>query len=86
MIVYKLIHTVTVNTTHYLNFRTEMESLPTSQPQSKRVIIRIQFPDQTTLQGSFLRNFVREYLEDQQMEFYLCKCKLIYDNVNIIRL
>lgn len=49
--------------------------------QYKKSIIRVQFPDRTVLQGTFLpaetinnvMEFVREYLEDKQCEFHLCK-------------
>lgn len=47
----------------------------------KRSIIRVQFPDRTVLQGTFnptdtiatVKEFVRNYLEDKNGEFYLCK-------------
>lgn len=47
----------------------------------KKAIIRIQFPDRTVLQGTFaptdtiksVTEFVREYLEDKSMKFYVCK-------------
>lgn len=46
-----------------------------------RTIIRVQFPDRTVLQGTFstadevrtVINFVREYLENRDLDFYLCK-------------
>lgn len=48
----------------------------------KKSIIRIQFPNRTVLQGTFLptdtvsivTEFVREYLENKGSDFYLCKC------------
>lgn len=48
--------------------------------QYKKAIIRIQFPNHTVLQGTFLPvetidhvlQFVREYLEDKNINFYLC--------------
>lgn len=46
-----------------------------------QAIIRIHFPDRTVLQGVFkpsdtvadIVNFVRQYLEEPSMDFYLCK-------------
>lgn len=48
----------------------------------KQSIIRIQFPDRSVLQGTFtptetigvVSEFVKEYLEDKTLDFYLCKC------------
>lgn len=50
--------------------------------QYKKSIIRVQFPDRTVLQGSFkpletvkaVQDFVRQYLQDQSLSFYLCEC------------
>lgn len=52
----------------------------------KQSIIRVNFPDHTVLQGTFspvdtittVLEFVREYLEDKQMDFYLCNVCLNY--------
>lgn len=52
----------------------------------KKAVIRIQFPDRTVLQGTFapvdtiedVMKFVREYLEDKSLNFYVCK--LIINN------
>lgn len=49
----------------------------------KKAIIRVQFPDRTVLQGTFtpvdtiddVMKFVREYLEDKSLNFYVCKLK-----------
>lgn len=50
--------------------------------QYKKAIIRIQFPDRTVLQGTFtptdtvgeVMDFVREYLENKALDFYLFIC------------
>ena len=84
-----------------LTFRSELEEAPllTSAQKSldeskrvlnllhhyRRVVIRIQFPDRTVLQGTFLpletvsivMDFVRGHLQNSQTEFHLCKCKLL---------
>lgn len=47
----------------------------------KQAVIRVQFPDRTVLQGTFtptdtvstVTDFVREYLENTNMDFYLCE-------------
>lgn len=47
----------------------------------KRAIIRVQFPDRTVLQGTFIptdtvgtvMHFISEYLEDRNIDFYVCK-------------
>lgn len=52
--------------------------------QYKKAIMRIQFPNYIVLQGTFLPSetidhvlqFVREYLEDNTLNFYLCKANL----------
>lgn len=46
-----------------------------------KAIIRIQFPDRFVLQGTFtpyetfetVSNFIRSYLNESDLEFYLCK-------------
>lgn len=51
----------------------------------KRSIIRVLFPDRNVLQGTFLptdtiedvHGFVKEFLNDQMMDFYLCKCLIV---------
>lgn len=48
--------------------------------QYKKTVIRIQFPDRLTLQGTFtptekvetVVQFVRSYLQNPQIDFYLC--------------
>lgn len=50
----------------------------------KKAIIRVQFPDRTVLQGTFapvdtigdVVKFVKEYLEDKSLNFYVCKLKM----------
>lgn len=47
----------------------------------KKSIIRIQFPDRNVLQGTFLptdtiedvHEFVREFLDNKRLDFYICK-------------
>lgn len=47
----------------------------------KKAIIRIQFPDRTVLQGTFapsdtvesVLDFIREFIEDKSLDFYVCK-------------
>ncbi|CAH1992222.1 unnamed protein product [Acanthoscelides obtectus] len=49
----------------------------------KKAIIRVQFPDRNVLQGTFspidtiktVCDFVKVYLEDKSLKFYLCKSK-----------
>jgi tether containing UBX domain for GLUT4 len=51
--------------------------------QYRQAVIRIQFPDRTVLQGTFLpletisavMDFVRGHLEDPKIEFHLCEYK-----------
>lgn len=52
----------------------------------KKAIIRIQFPDRTVLQGTFapsdkvseVMDFVREYLDNKHLDFYVCMSKLFF--------
>lgn len=47
----------------------------------RNAIIRVQFPDRTVLQGTFkpsediaaVIDFIRSYLEDESINFYICK-------------
>lgn len=56
----------------------------------KTVIIRIQFPNRYVLQGTFtpyetietVAEFVRSYLADENIDFYLCEYDLLH---NILR-
>lgn len=63
--------------------------------QYKKALIRIQFPNHTVLQGTFLPSetighvleFVRGFLEDKELIFYLCKTQVetfICSNLRLI--
>lgn len=55
----------------------------------KQAVIRVHFPDRTVLQGTFaptdtiadIVNFVRQYLEEPNMDFYLCMFAREFDFV-----
>lgn len=57
----------------------------------KKCIIRIHFPNRLVLQSVFkttetvleVINFVRKYLVDESLEFYLCKYKMVYLKIHI---
>lgn len=63
----------------------------------KKAIIRVQFPDRTVLQGTFtpietikdVTEFVKEYLDDKSVNFYLYSTppkEILDENKNLIQL
>lgn len=59
----------------------ESNTILKQMTQYSKTVIRIQFPDRYVLQGTFtpvesiatIMEFIRPYLKDPEMEFYICK-------------